>query len=72
MKLEDFMRARGLDDAGMAALIGKVSDHAVKKWRYSERIPRTAQMNRIVQATGGLVTAADFFESPPVKRGRAA
>jgi hypothetical protein len=61
MKLDDFMRARGLDDAAMAALVGNCTEHAVKKWRYRERIPRRAQMARISQATGNLVTASDFF-----------
>jgi hypothetical protein len=62
MRLADFMKDRGLDDAAMAALIGDCSEFAVKKWRYGERTPRPAQMSRIVHVTGGTVTANDFLQ----------
>lgn len=61
MKLTDFMKDRGLDDAAMAVLIGEVSEGAVKKWRYAERTPRPNQMTRITAATDGAVTANDFM-----------
>lgn len=61
MKLADFMKDRGLDDAAMAVLIGEASEGAVKKWRYGERTPRPNQMTRITAATAGAVTANDFM-----------
>jgi hypothetical protein len=61
MKLDDFMKWRNLDDAAMAQLIGDCTEHAVKKWRYRERIPRSAQMLRIAAATENQVTASDFY-----------
>ena len=61
MRLGDFMKEKGLDDAAMAAVIGEVSEFAVKKWRYGERTPRPAQMQRISKATEGRVTADDFM-----------
>jgi transcriptional regulator with XRE-family HTH domain len=45
----------------MAAQIGGVSSHAVKKWRYGERVPRPDAMQRLAKATGGKVTADDFM-----------
>lgn len=65
MKLDDFMKAEGLDDAAMAARIGEVSEFAVKKWRYGERMPRPGVMGRITSATHGQVTANDFIEARP-------
>ena len=56
------MKQHSLDDAAMAALIGDVSPSAVKKWRYGERIPRRAQMRRIVAVTSGAVQASDLIE----------
>ena len=49
----------------MAALIGEVSEGAVKKWRYGERTPRPHQMARITAATDGQVTANDFMLEQP-------
>ena len=65
MRLGDFMKTRSLDDAAMAALIGEVSEGAVKKWRYGERTPRPHQMARITAATDGQVTANDFMLEQP-------
>jgi DNA-binding transcriptional regulator YdaS (Cro superfamily) len=64
MKLDEFMKDAGLDDVGMAALIGECSEFAVKKWRYGERTPRPPQMLRILQATDGKVTPNDFANIP--------
>lgn len=65
MKLDAFMKANDLDDAGMASLIGDCSEGAVKKWRYRERTPRPAQMQRIFTATNGAVTPNDFMDGAP-------
>ena len=61
MKLGAYMRANDLDDEAMAALIGDCTAHAVKKWRYAERLPRSEAMRRIQEVTGGQVAPADFF-----------
>lgn len=67
MKLDDFMKAEGLDDAAMALRIGDCSEFAVKKWRYRERTPRGAVMARITAATAGQVTANDFMPAIPAE-----
>jgi hypothetical protein len=63
MKLIDWMRDKSLDDDTMASLIGGVSGHAVKKWKYGERMPRRNELHRISEITGGEVTANDFIEN---------
>jgi hypothetical protein len=67
MKLSDFMKAAGLDDEALAARVGECSAHAVKKWRYQERVPRPEQMRRIAEITEGKVTPNDFVLSPPAE-----
>ena len=64
MKLSVFMSEHKLDDAAMAALVGDCTDHAVKKWRYDERLPRVEQMRRIYAVTDGAVTPNDFVLHP--------
>lgn len=63
MKLIEWMRAQGLDDDAVAAAVGDVSAHAVKKWKYDERIPRKAQLRRLTEVTNGQVTANDFMHA---------
>ena len=65
MKLAAYMEQNGLDDEAMALLIGGVTAHGVKKWKYGERVPRPAAMSAIAQATGGAVQPADFFDTAP-------
>ena len=65
MDLGSFMKANGLDDVAMAALIGGCSASAVKKWRYGERIPRPDHLRRIADATSGQVTPNDFLSVAP-------
>lgn len=65
MKLSEFMSAAGLDDEQMAALLGGCTAHAVKKWRYGERLPRPEQLRRIAEVTGGQVTPNDFVLEAP-------
>ena len=71
MKLSDFMKTAGLDDEALAAQVGDCSAHAVKKWRYQERVPRPEQMRRIAEITEGRVTPNDFV-LPPQPEGAAA
>lgn len=63
MRLYDWLVSNDVSDADFAERVG-TSPHAVKKWRYGERIPRSVALARIVAATNGQVTANDFF--PPV------
>ncbi len=65
MKLIDWMRDNSADDDAMASLIGGVSGHAVKKWKYGERMPRRNELLRITEVTNGLVTANDFMNQAP-------
>jgi hypothetical protein len=60
MKLLDWMRDNSLDDDAMAILVGGVTAHAVKKWKYGERTPRRTELQKISEVTAGNVTANDF------------
>lgn len=64
MFFREYMERSALTDEAMAALLGGCSAHAVKKWRYRERVPRPAMLRKIVEVTGGAVTASDFLEAP--------
>jgi transcriptional regulator with XRE-family HTH domain len=63
MQLEAFMKDRQWDAAAVASAVG-VSPEAVRKWLRGERIPRPAQMRRIVEVTDGAVQPADFYTRP--------
>ncbi|MER2263533.1 hypothetical protein [Methylobacterium oxalidis] len=61
MQLDAYIRENKLTDEGFARLLGpNVSEWAVRKWRYGQRIPRLAQQLRIAEVTHGAVTANDF------------
>ncbi len=62
MKLVEFLRINGISQSELARRCG-VSQTAVAKWASGLRVPRAAQMAALVQATGGRVSAADFFVS---------
>ncbi len=64
MLFREYMERSALTDEAMAVLLGGCSAHAVKKWRYRERVPRPAMLRRIVEVTDGAVTASDFLASP--------
>lgn len=59
MKLLDWRRKAGLTQAQIADLIG-VAQPAVTRYE-AGRHPRPEIMRRIITATGGEVTAADFY-----------
>lgn len=68
MKLLDYMKRQGLDDAAFAASLGAdVTARAVKKWKYGETTPRLPEIVRISDVTNGAVTPNDFL-SPPAER----
>lgn len=61
MILGTWMRTEKLTDEAMASRVG-VTASAIRKYRRGERIPGTRIMASIVEATGGQVTANDFYE----------
>lgn len=56
------MKAKGLTAERFAAMVD-ASPFTVGKWARDERIPRPDAMARIEAATGGEVTAIDFYRS---------
>lgn len=60
MTLTDYMNAHGLSDEDFAAKIG-VNRTTVSRLRRTNQRPAFATMNAIVSATGGQVTANDFW-----------
>jgi hypothetical protein len=65
MKLIEWMRSQNFDDGQVADLHGACTAFAVKKWKYGERTPRNAQMQRLTEISDGAVTANDFMQSAP-------
>lgn len=61
--LQKFLKNNGKTTTSFAAEIG-VSQSIVVKWMQGKCIPRPPIMARITAATGGLVTAADFYAAP--------
>lgn len=57
------MRDEKLDDDAMAARLGDCSGHAVKKWKYGERVPSIEVAARIERATDGRVGLRDWVRS---------
>jgi transcriptional regulator with XRE-family HTH domain len=65
MKLADYLSQNNLSPADFAEAIG-VNRSNVHRFCTGERRPDLATLERIHNATGGQVTAVDFFENPPV------
>lgn len=64
MQLDTYIREQKLTDESFAKLLGpSVSEWAVRKWRYGQRIPRFTMQKRILEVTGGAVTANDLVEA---------
>ena len=61
MTLTEYLTEQNMTCAAFAEKIGVTTTAA---WRYAhgERIPRPAIMRRIAEATGGAVTAQDFYD----------
>lgn len=62
MNLKRYMEARGLCDAQLAKRLG-VSEGAIRKWKYGERIPRAEELQAITRITKGAVTLRDFIHA---------
>lgn len=60
MDLDSYLSQEDLSNADFAALI-EVDPSSVWRFRNGARIPRRDTMMKIVDATGGAVTANDFF-----------
>lgn len=60
MKLKSYMTENGLTAQAMAERLSEPV-RTVQKWMSGERIPRPDSMRKIQEATGGQVTANDFF-----------
>lgn len=58
--LSAYLRAEGLTEIDFGQRIG-VTQAAVNRYRLGHRIPRPAVLRRIAEATGGIVTANDFY-----------
>jgi hypothetical protein len=62
MRLSDHIAATGLTIPQWAKAKG-FAVGTVVKWARRERTPRPAAMRRLIKATDGQVTPADFFEA---------
>ncbi|WP_264045588.1 hypothetical protein [Methylobacterium flocculans] len=60
MRLIDYMRSENLDDAAMAARVGGITEHGIRKLKYGERGPSIEVAIRIGEATAGQVGLNDW------------
>jgi transcriptional regulator with XRE-family HTH domain len=60
MKLQDYRQQNGISPTQLAELLA-VSPMAVSRYERGQRIPEPPVMQRIAEATGGAVTANDFY-----------
>ena len=60
MKLSDYLSRHGITDTEFAERIG-CDRTTVLRWRNEKVLPEREQMRRIGEATGGAVTANDFY-----------
>ena len=60
MQLKDWLTAKEMTNADFGKLIDRTAE-AVRRYANGERIPDRETMPLIVEATGGEVTANDFF-----------
>lgn len=61
MKLIDYMKDKGLTDAAFGAKVG-VDRATVSRWRRGVFRPDWDIIEKIEEATGGMVTAKDFVK----------
>ena len=60
MKLNEYMREHSLSARNLAAELG-VSVTALNRYRNGQRIPERSVMKKIMDLTGGSVTANSFY-----------
>lgn len=63
MRLADYLSDHKIKDATFAAQIG-VTRQAVGRYKFGERKPEWAILQRIANATEGHVTPNDFLDAP--------
>lgn len=72
MLLSDYMTREGLSIPDMTAKIGGgITVEAVRLWVAGKRMPQTAQIARIIEVTGGEVTADDLYQACAIRRAAA-
>lgn len=64
MKLSDYIRERGLTLTAFGQQIG-VTHATVHRYIHRNRVPEPEVMQKIIHATGGAVSANDFFDQAP-------
>lgn len=64
MKLLDWLRRENITDEAFAERVGDCTAHAVKKWKYGERLPPGDKIVRIEDVTGRQVTLRDLIAAP--------
>ena len=72
MRLLEYLQEAQIGDETFAALVGGVSRHAVKKWKYGERKPEADRIIRIEDITEGKVTLRDWLVERATPRESAA
>ena len=69
MTLDDYLKANGLSLQAFGARVG-VAHTTIMRWASGQAAPRgRAMLQRVAEATGGAVTAADFFPGTVTSRG---
>jgi hypothetical protein len=68
MKLIDWMRREKLDDEQVARMVGDCTGHAVKKWKYGERVPDATRILQIEKVTNGRVRLRDWSAAQESQR----
>jgi hypothetical protein len=63
MKLADHLKRVGKSPEAFAPQLG-TTGQTIRRWLSGECVPRREMMVRIFEATGGAVTADDFFGLP--------
>jgi transcriptional regulator with XRE-family HTH domain len=71
MKLDQYLASRKITDADFGRMIDR-GQSTVNRLRRGETSPDWETVQRIVDATGGVVTANDFLKKNPSKKGAAA
>lgn len=62
MRLADYLKEKGIDPKDFAREID-VKQPSISRYLTGKRIPRPEKMAAIQKATGGEVTATDFYEA---------
>lgn len=66
MKLRTYLGIKGLSQRAFAKRLD-VKPITVWRWCHGHRLPDRASMQRIFEATGGQVSANDFYDLQPRK-----